>query len=195
MIEMRVQRPARSRAGPFCRSRVLPQSSLAPPHDLSPTPHPRNSCAARRRRPSTYQSVQGLGFGCCGSISIRRAPQADAINPSGAARLAAAAFVGLQRYGLAREAPMRAELLRLRAAPGLSGECREVVGRCLGEEPVVGCQPDYYRKMPNRLPNFCLIDTKSCLITIWLKSRGPMRESEICVASVRSRIANIPRSI
>ena len=23
---------------------------------------------------------------------------------------------------------------------------------------------DYYRKMPNRLPNFCLIFTKSCLI-------------------------------
>jgi hypothetical protein len=45
--------------------------------------------------------------------------------------------------------------------------------------------------MPNRLPNFCLIDTKSCLIAIWLKSRGPMRESEICVASDRSRIANV----
>ncbi len=53
---------------------------------------------------------------------------------------------------------------------------------------------DYYRKMHNRLPNYCLIDTKSCLIAIWLKSRGPMRESEICVASDRSRIANIPRS-
>jgi hypothetical protein len=49
----------------------------------------------------------------------------------------------------------------------------------------------YYRKMPNRLPNFCLIDTKSCLIAIWPKSRGPMRKSEICVASDRSRIANI----
>ena len=51
--------------------------------------------------------------------------------------------------------------------------------------------PDYYRKMPNRLPNFCLIDTKSCLIAIWPKSRGPMRESEICVASDRSRLANV----
>jgi hypothetical protein len=54
---------------------------------------------------------------------------------------------------------------------------------------------DYYKKMPNRLPNFCLIDTKSCLIVISLKSGGPMRESEICVASDRSRIAKIPRSI
>ena len=45
--------------------------------------------------------------------------------------------------------------------------------------------------MPNRLPNFCLIDTKSCLIAIWPKSRGPMRESEICVASDHSRLANV----
>ncbi len=49
----------------------------------------------------------------------------------------------------------------------------------------------YYRKMPNRLPNFCLINTKSCLIAIWPKSRGPMRESEICVASDRPRLANV----
>ena len=45
--------------------------------------------------------------------------------------------------------------------------------------------------MPNRLPNFCLIDTKSCLIAIWPKFRGPMPESEICVASDRSRLANV----
>ncbi len=33
-------------------------------------------------------------------------------------------------------------------------------------------KPDYYTKTPNRLPNFHLIDTKSCLSAIWLKSWG-----------------------
>ncbi len=33
-------------------------------------------------------------------------------------------------------------------------------------------QSDYYTKTPNRLPNFHLIDTKSCLSAIWLKSWG-----------------------
>ncbi len=37
---------------------------------------------------------------------------------------------------------------------------------------VYRCPMDYYTKMPNRLPNFCLINTKSCLIAIWRQSRN-----------------------
>ncbi len=48
----------------------------------------------------------------------------------------------------------------------------------------VGRARDYYTKTPNRLPNFHLIGTKSCLSAIWPKSRGfcPERFSSLRTA-------------
>ena len=86
----------------------------------------------------------------------------------------------------------------------LDRERSEIEGRGGGGEregrvPEAGEQQrrwrrDYYRKTPNRLPNFCLIDTKSCLIAIWRKSRGycmKVRFASLRSREHHSRVANI----
>jgi aminopeptidase N len=55
----------------------------------------------------------------------------DPLNPQTAARMSTA-FETWSRYGVGRQALMKAELRRIRSAPGLSRDLGEMTGRMLG---------------------------------------------------------------
>ena len=57
----------------------------------------------------------------------------DPLNPQTAARVSTA-FETWPRYGAARGRMARAELQRIRATPGLSGDLREMVDRMLAAD-------------------------------------------------------------
>ena len=52
-----------------------------------------------------------------------------------------------------------------------------------------------FTKTPNRLPNFRLIFTNSCLIAIWRKSRNYCRKVRFASLRTTSEWRNFPRSI
>ena len=79
--------------------------------------------------PTAFHAADGSGY----RLLADRVIELDALNPQIAARMAAA-FNPWTRYDAARRRLAKAELQRIAAAPGLSGEVAEIVGNALGME-------------------------------------------------------------
>jgi len=84
--------------------------------------------------PTAFHAADGSGY----RLLADRVIELDALNPQVAARIVAA-FNAWTRHAAERRLLMKAQLQRIAASPGLSGDVAEIVENALGMERLGAC--------------------------------------------------------